>query len=602
MENIYAARIEALRERMWKENWDAVILTGSDPHASEYPAPRWKQVEWLTGFTGEAGDVVVTASHAGLWTDTRYFIQAVKQLQGTGAELHKLRVPEAVPIPQWLASEDFGIKEPVIAVDGLCYSSGELEELRAAVPGVKVVLVPDIMSPQWTGRPDIPSTPILTLGEDICGESREHKLSRIRKWLLLQGCDAVLLTALDDIAWILNVRGSDIDYNPLVISYLFVSLDEARWYVRKDAFAAADSETEASFYELRSDGIDIRDYADIGLDLTALSSNGTASLFVDPSSLNAYLQELLIADGGLALLTGQSPVRMWKAVKNKVELEGFRDAHLEDGLAMEKFLFWLDANVGRVDEWEAASYLHSLRAEIPGFKGESFETISAYGPGAALPHYVTPREGSSLLEERGLYLVDSGGQYLFGTTDITRTVPLGPCSALEREDYTLVLKGHIDLAMACFPAGTAGCQIDALAREPLWKYKRNFGHGTGHGVGFFLCVHEGPHDVRQNFNNVPLQAGMVLSDEPGIYREGMHGVRHENLLAVHSLGTNDFGSWMGFEVLTLCHIDTGCLVPELLTRDELDWLNSYNERVFRTLSPRLPSHIAAWLREKTLPV
>ena len=601
MENVYAARIEALRERMWKENWDAVIITGSDPHASEYPASRWKQVQWLCGFTGEAGDVVVTPSHAGLWTDTRYFIQAVKQLQGTGVELHKLRVPEAVPIDKWLSSEDFGIREPVVAVDGLCFSTGQLEALRAAVPGVSVVLVPDLLSALWQGRPAIPSTPILTLGEELCGESREHRLSRLRKWMILQGCDAVLVTALDDIAWLLNVRGSDIDYNPLVISYLVVTLDEARWYVRKDAFASSDSETEASFYELRADGVDIRDYGDIGLDLTALKADGIGSLYVDPSTLNAYLFDLLLNEGP-ALMKGGSPVAPWKAVKNKVELDGMREAHLEDGVAMEKFLYWLEQNAGRVNEWEASSYLHSLRAAIPGYKGDSFETISAYGPSAALPHYVTPSSGSSLIEERGLYLVDSGGQYLFGTTDITRTVPMGPCTALEKEDYTLVLKGHIDLAMASFPAGTAGCQIDALAREPLWRFKRNFGHGTGHGVGFYLCVHEGPQDMRQNFNAVALEPGMVLSDEPGIYREGMHGVRHENLVAVRSMGSNEFGSWLGFEVLTLCHIDTSCLVLSLLDRAELDWLNAYNERVFRTLSPRLSPSESSWLRSKTLAV
>ncbi|MBP5637094.1 MAG: aminopeptidase P family protein, partial [Bacteroidales bacterium] len=464
-----------------------------------------------------------------------------------------------------------------------------------------VVMVPDILSSLWLDRPASPSTPILTLGEELCGESREHRLSRLRKWMILQGCDAVLVTALDDIAWLLNVRGSDIDYNPLVISYLVVTLDEARWYVRKDAFASADSETEASFYELRADGVDIRDYGDIGLDLTALKADGIGSLYVDPATLNAYLYDLLLSEGP-SLMQGSSPVAPWKAVKNKVELEGMREAHLEDGVAMEKFLYWLEQNAGRVNEWEAACYLHSLRAAIPGYRGDSFETISAYGSGAALPHYVTPSSGSSLIEERGLYLVDSGGQYLFGTTDITRTVPMGPCTALEKEDYTLVLKGHIDLAMASFPAGTAGCQIDALAREPLWKFKRNFGHGTGHGVGFFLCVHEGPHDVRQNFNAVALEPGMVLSDEPGIYREGMHGVRHENLLAVRSLGQNEFGSWLGFEVLTLCHIDTSCIVRSLLDASELDWLNAYNDRVFRTLSPRLAPAQSSWLRSKTLPL
>jgi Xaa-Pro aminopeptidase len=269
---------------------------------------------------------------------------------------------------------------------------------------------------------------------------------------------------------------------------------------------------------------------------------------------------------------------------------------------MEQFLYWLSSRAGQVNEWEASEYLHSLREQVSGFRGESFETISAYGPSGALPHYVTPREGSSLIEPRGLYLCDSGGQYLFGTTDITRTVPMGPCTPLEREDYTLVLRGHIDLSMAVFPRGTAGCQIDALAREPLWQAKRNFGHGTGHGVGFYLNDHEGPQDIRQNFNPVPLEPGMIVSDEPGLYREGMHGIRHENVVLVRSVGDNEFGSWLGFEPLTLCHYDTSCLEVSLLTQAEKDWLNAYNERVYRTLSPRLPSEVATWLREKTLPV
>ena len=269
---------------------------------------------------------------------------------------------------------------------------------------------------------------------------------------------------------------------------------------------------------------------------------------------------------------------------------------------MEQFLYWVSRHAGMVNEWEAAQYLGSLRAKVPGYRGDSFETISAYGPSAALPHYVTPRSGSALLEARGLYLCDSGGQYLFGTTDITRTVPLGPCTPLEKEDYTLVLKGHIDLSMAVFPRGTAGCQIDALAREPLWRAKRNFGHGTGHGVGFFLGVHEGPQDIRQNFNSVALEPGMICSDEPGIYREGMHGIRHENLLLCRAVGDNEFGSWLGFEPLTLCHYDTSCLEVPLLTADEREWLNAYNERVYQTLSPRLPAEVAAWLRTKTLPV
>ena len=601
MENIFANRIAALRALMRENGWDIVILTGSDPHESEYPALRWKQVEWLSGFTGEAGDLVVTRDHAGLWTDSRYFIQAVRQLEGTGIVLHKTRVPEQVPIPQWIASLE--MDEPVIAVDGLCYTLEAAETLRGAVPSAVLTSVPDLLSALWEERPAIPSTPIITLGEDLTGESRDVRLRWLRKWLVKQGADAFLLTSLDQIAWLLNVRGSDIDYNPFVISYLLITLDDAFWFVRKDAFEEPDSETADSFLELGADSVSICDYADIEFTLSSLKENGVDRICVEPSALNLTLWEALTqAEDAPEVIPCTSPVALRKAMKNSVELDGMREAHLEDGVVMEQFLYWVSRHVGQVNEWEAACELGRLRATIPGYRGDSFETISAYGPSAALPHYVTPKTGSALLEPRGLYLVDSGGQYLFGTTDITRTVPLGPCTPLEREDYTLVLKGHIGLAMAVFPRGTAGCQIDALAREPLWRHKRNFGHGTGHGVGFFLGVHEGPHDIRQNFNTQPLEPGMITSDEPGVYREGMHGIRHENLLLVRPVGDNEFGSFLGFETLTLCHFDTSCLEVSLLTADEREWLNAYNLRVYNTLSSRLPAEVSAWLREKTMPV
>ena len=594
-------RVEALRGLMRENGWDIVIITGSDPHASEYPAARWKQVEWLSGFTGEAGDLVVTKDHAGLWTDTRYFIQARQQLAGSGIELHKMRVPEQVPIPEWIASLE--LPRPVIAVDGLCQSVAAIAQLQAAVPSARIVSVPDLLSALWSDRPAVPSTPVITLGEDLVGESRPAKIHRLRKWMVLQGADAVFVSSLDQIAWLLNVRGSDVAYNPVVISYLLVTLEEVSWFVRKDAFADPDSETLSSFAELASDGVSVRDYDEAEFALGALRASGVDRICLDFSSLSfAFREAVFGADEIPEVLEVPSPVPSWKAVKNATEIDGMREAHLEDGLVMERFLYWLSCNAGFVDEWEAASYLGSLRAQVPGYRSDSFATISAYGPSAALPHYVTPSAGAPLLEARGLYLVDSGGQYLFGTTDITRTVPLGPCTSQEMEDYTLVLKGHINLAMAVFPRGTAGCQIDALAREPLWRERRNFGHGTGHGVGFFLNVHEGPQDLRQNFNPVPLEPGMILSDEPGLYREGLHGVRHENLLLVVPAGESEFGSFLGFEPLTLCHFDTSCLVPDLLTPEELDWLNAYNAHVYEVLSPRLPADVAAWLRDVTRPV
>ena len=573
---------------MRAKGWDAVILTGSDPHCSEYPAERWKQVRWISGFTGEAGDVVVTLDHAGLWTDTRYFIQANSQLQGSGFVLHKTRVPEQVLIPEWL-----GLNLPadsILAVDGLCQSA---EAISAISDNFTVVSVPNMLDCLWTDRPGIPQTPVFAINS---GESRSSKIAFLRDFMQKKGCSAMLLTSLDEIAWTLNVRASDIEYNPLVISYLLVTEEELKWFVLKDSIE--DPDTEATFDILRSDGVQLLPYSEIEL---ALSSLTEGTLFLDSRSVNYHLWSI----AGAEILLEPSPVQLRKAVKNPFELEGMRKAHFNDGLVMEKFLFWLEKSVraGKgITEWDASVKLVQLRSEVEGYRGDSFETISAYGPGAALPHYVTPNANAPVLAEEGLYLCDTGGQYEYGTTDITRTVPMGDCTALEREDYTLVLKGHIDLAMAKFPAGTCGCHLDVLARGPLWQHKRNFGHGTGHGVGYFLGVHEGPHEFRQNFNSVAFAPGMVITDEPGIYREGMHGVRHENMLECVEKGTNEFGRWLEFQTLTLCHFDTSILVLNLLTQDEVAWLNEYNEKVYRTLCGSLPADVADWLREKTLPI
>ena len=599
--------VEAVRAMMRSKGWDAVVLTGNDPHNSEYSAPRWLQAGWVSGFSGE-GDLVVTDDHAGIWTDTRYFIQASRELPGAGVELHKTRVPGQVLIPEWLAGHFADYDSVIVAVDGLGMNAATVLDIKKAI-GEKAIVVdaPDMLSPLWEDWPPIPQTPVITLGSETVGWSREQKLTWIRKWLEDNGNDAILITALDEIAWMLNVRGQDVEYNPVVMSYLLVTRDSAFWFVRKGPVDEDDQETEDSFYELTSDGVNIQDYSDIGVALSEIVDGDYISrLFVDTSTLNYNLYNILKENIPASNLTsGKSPVALRKAVKNDVEISGMREAHLEDGLAMERFFFWLERMVEAgepLNEYEAALQLHSFRSEIEGFRGESFETISAYGANAALPHYVTPEAGSAELDARGIYLCDSGGQYLFGTTDITRTIPLGPCSQLEKEDYTLVLKGHIDLAKAVFPSGTSGCQIDALAREPLWASKRNFGHGTGHGVGFYLNVHEGPQDIRQNFNRQPLVPGMITSNEPGIYREGKFGIRHENLVLCVDAGRNDFGQWCRFETLTLCHFDTSIVIKELLDASEIEWLNAYNAKVFQMLSPRLPSEIARWLRNKTLSI
>ncbi|MCQ2146713.1 MAG: aminopeptidase P family protein [Bacteroidales bacterium] len=613
MENIYAKRVEKIRSIMRKKGWDAVIISGSDPHSSEYMAPRWHQVEWVSGYSGE-GEIVITLDHAGLWTDTRYFIQAAKQLPGTGIELHKTRVPDQVLIPEWLANVAFpstNDKLVAVAVDGDCQAISDVNDIIDAFKAsgreeYKIVNAPEMLSELWEDRPDIPQTSIITLGDEQVGWSRIQKISWLRKFLMEKECDAILLTALDEIAWTLNVRGSDIDYNPVVMSYLLVSMDEVNWYVKKRAIPKSDQETIDSFYELKADGVNIRDYSDIAIELASLSDeDGDRKLFADPSTLNYNLYNILMGNPSASVMTGKSPVALRKSIKNSVEIAGMKEAHYEDGLAMEKFLHWLETTVNSgaiISEYDAAVKLGEFRSQIPGYRGDSFETVSAWGEGAALPHYITPKDGSTTIGNHGLYLNDSGGQYLFGTTDITRTVALGPCTHLEKEDYTIVLKGHIGLAMAVFPKGTAGCQIDVLAREPMWKTFRNFGHGTGHGIGFYLNVHEGPQDIRQNFNRQAIVPGMITSNEPRIYREGLHGVRHESLVLCVEADKNEFGEFLKFETLTLCHIDTAPIIKELLNDEEKTWLNEYNERVYRELSPRLPIEVAQWLRKKTLPI
>lgn len=604
MENKFSERIEALREMMRERGWDAVIITGSDPHGSEFPASRWQQVMWLTGFTGEAGDVVVTLDHAGLWTDTRYFIQANEQLAGTGVVLHKTRVPEQVLIPDWLA-EVFAGEEITVAVDGNAVSTSFVSEIEDCLSNGDVSVsfesVPDILDSLWSGRPPVPQTPVTIVDP---GEDRQSKIGFIRSECRKNRADGILLSSLDEIAWTLNVRGSDIEYNPFVISYLLITQDDIIWFVLKGA--VEDPDTEASLEEL--DDIRIERYDAVFP--TMEEECAGMRILVDGGSLNYALSRAL-SESEVEAVPSVSPVALRKSVKNPMEQDMLRKAHLYDGVAMEKFLFWLEKSLAadkHITEWDAAVKLGQYRSEIPGYAGDSFETISAIGKGAALPHYITPKKDAPVLEQRGLYLCDSGGQFydnergIGGTTDITRTVALGECTELEMEDYTLVLKGHIDLAMAVFPTGTPGCRVDALAREPLWKYRRNFGHGTGHGVGWFLGCHEGPQDVRQNLNSQPLLPGMVLSDEPGIYREGMHGVRHENLLLCVEDEENEFGNWLRFETLTLCHFDTSAIVPELLTEEERQWLNAYNSTVRDTLAPLLPEEVAVWLEKKTMAI
>lgn len=585
--NRYLERIELLRTYMRVQGLDAVVLYGSDPHLSEYPAPRWKQIEWLSGFTGESADMAVTMEHAGLWTDSRYFIQANKQLDGSTIVLHKTRLPESVSIEDWLSEELDA--EGIVAIDSLCTSVSAYNTLRSRF---EVRAIPDLMNVIWKDRPEIPQTPIFHVNT---GESRADKIDWLRGQIASKGCDGIMISALDDIAWLLNVRAQDIDYNPLVISYLLVDTDNVKWFVVRGEID--DDTTQGTLELLESEGIQILPYYEAGGELESLPSD--YSLWTDPDTLNAELFYCIHCRCHF----GQSPVPLRKAQKNPVELDNIAEAHIRDGVAMEKFLFWIESAIkeGRQpDEWEAAQKLHSLRCGVEDFMGESFETISAYGPDGALPHFVTPQYGSARLEPHGLYLNDSGGQYLRGTTDITRTIPLGPCTSEEIHDYSVVLKAHINLAMAIFPSGTPGCRIDAAARLPLWREHLDYGHGTGHGVGYFLGVHEGPTQIRQNLSASPVLPGMVTSIEPGVYKEGRFGVRHENLYVCEENTTSEFGHFVKFRPLTMCHFDTSILDISMFTGDEIKWLNDYNSLVFDTIGPLLDTEERNWLEKKTL--
>lgn len=594
MENIYAERINQLRSL----GYDAVIVSATDPHSSEYTAPRWKQVEWLSGFTGEAGDMVVTRDHAGLWTDTRFFIQANMQLKGTGVALHKTRVPEQVLIPDWLAGK-FPETPISVAVDGLCQSVSAVDNLREKLEraygkeGFKIVDVPDMLSRIWADRPEIPHTEINVLDARYPGESSKERISWLRDAVKKSGCDSIFISALDQIAWLLNVRASDIDYNPYVISYLLVTRNNVTWIVR--------NATEVP--ELP--GVNSVDYGCLE-DVISVNASDCGRMMVDPSSLNYHVFKMLegiLPEG--AINCAASPVVLRKALKNKTEIEGLRRAFIEDGVALEKFLYWLETRVAagdKITEWDASKKLSLLRSVNDNFRGNSFQNISAYGPNAALPHYNTPEENSAVIARKGFYLIDSGGHYLYGTTDTTRTVPMASgrwsYSRQDRTDYTLVLKGMIDLTLAVFPRGTAGCHIDSLCREAMWRGHLNFGHGTGHGIGFYLGVHEGPQDLRQDFRQQSLFPGMVTSNEPGLYREGRHGIRHENVVLCCEDGSNEFGDWLRFETLTCCHIDTSVVNWDLLTKEERKWLKSYNRKVYKTLKDKLEPEVARWLRKK----
>ncbi len=580
-----------LRRIMDRENIAAYIISGTDPHNSEYlPAP-WQQRKWISGFTGSYGTVVVTKNEAGLWTDTRYFIQAEKELAGSGIKLHKLRIPGAVDYPQWLAEVlESGTK---VGIDGFCMSVSDVRNLKNALSPKNITIQEqiDLLGEMWFDRPALPVEKIIRLDTKYVGESAGERIGKIREFIRNDHGDAMLFSCLDEIAWLYNIRCNDIAYNPVAISYAIVEKDKAHLFIKLDKIS---QEIEQ---QLAEDGIELHDYHHLFLFLDAQNKENT--YFVDTNTCNYAVFNHLAKKFEVREI--ESPIPLLKAVKNTTELDGFRLACRKDGVALSKFYYWLENRLSQqpITELEAAEQLTWFRSQDKEYVSDSFGCISAYGPNAALPHYSATPEQQSEIHPKGLYLVDSGAQYMHGTTDITRTMPLGELTELEKEDYTLVLKGMIDLSMLYFPKGSKGCNIDIVARLPLYMNLRNFGHGTGHGVGYFLNVHEGPQSIRPDLKNQEMLPGMVTSNEPGLYREGLHGIRHENLIVCQPKTVNEFGEFYQFETITLCYFDTSALLTKLLNQKEIDWLNAYNERVYQEVSPYLEEQEKVWLRNKT---
>ena len=556
-------RVAALRKIMQRNGIQAFILPTTDPHNSEYVAAHWEARKWLTGFTGSAGTAVITMKKAGLWTDSRYFLQAAEQLEGTGITLFKDRMPGTPSIAEWLSKELK--KGDIIGMDGWVNGIDFKESLYAVCSpkGIQVESVADPFDEIWKDRPSLPSDPVFILEEKYAGRSCRQKIELIREEIRKNNCQSILLSALDEIAWTLNLRGSDVHCNPVFISYMHITQKKATLYIIEEKLSP-----EVKVY-LEENGIILKSYHQVEGDIKKVRQNIQVSPALNMKLFNAagYLTANGI-DTGHKIMEIPSPVSLLKAVKNETEINGFRHAMERDGIAMVKFLKWLKTAVpaGNETELSVDRKLYELRAEQADFKGISFDTIAGYKEHAAIVHYEATPETDIPLKPEGMLLLDSGAQYLDGTTDITRTIVLGPLSNEEKTDYTLVLKGFLQLQNAIFPEGTCGTQLDILARQAMWKAGVNYFHGTGHGVGHFLCVHEGPHQIRMNYMPTPLRPGMTVTDEPGIYKAGRHGIRTENTLLTVPAMETEFGSFMKFEPLTLCPIDKEAIVTDMLTK------------------------------------
>lgn len=592
MENVINDRLASLREVMRREHLAAFIFPSTDAHQSEYVAAHWQGREWISGFNGSAGTVVVTLTSAALWTDSRYFLAAEEQLKGTEYQLMKLKVEGTPTIAQWLAQELADVESPEVGIDGMVNSyhsaTALISDLRK-LGGISVRTNFDPLSIVWKNRPAIPQNPVEIQPMEYAGESVSSKITRIRKALRELHADGMLVSALDDIAWTLNLRGTDVHCNPVFVSYLLISSDEVKLFVDDEKVSA-----EVRSY-LQENGISLYIYNKVE---EALRNYSEYNILLDGDETSYYLWKTVKCQ---EIVAATSPIPAMKAVKNATEIQGYRNAMLRDGVAMVKFLMWLKPAVeaGGQTEISIDKKLTSLRAEQPLFRDISFDTIAGYATHGAIVHYEATPETDIPLKPEGLILIDSGAQYQDATTDITRTIALGPVTEEMKHIYTLVLKAHIQLELVKFPDGASGTQLDAVGRECMWREGLNFLHGTGHGVGSYLNVHEGPHQIRMEWMPAPLRAGMTLTDEPGLYLAGKFGVRTENTVLITDYKKTEFGKFLQIEPLTLCPIDTTPIDTNIMLPEEIDWLNQYHQKVYEKLAPYLSETEKKWLRNAT---
>ena len=585
-------RLTDLREVMKREHLSAFIFPSTDPHQGEYVPDHWKGREFISGFDGSAGTAVVTMTSAALWTDSRYFLAAEEQLRGTEFQLMKLKIEGTPTMAEWIGRECGPGAE--VGVDGLVCSASFVKELIADLRkqgGITLRTNLDPLAQIWRDRPVIPENKAEIYPLEYAGERAHDKIARIRKALREKHADGMLMSALDDIAWTLNLRGSDVHCNPVFVSYLLISSKDVTLYINKVKLSP---EVEAY---LKAEGIGVAPYEDVK---KGLKDYFEYNILLDPDEVNYTLYKAVTRE----IVEEESPVKRMKTIKNPTEIAGFKSAMLKDGIAMVKFLKWLMPAVeaGGQTEMSVDEKLTSLRAEQPLFRGISFDTIAGYQSHGAIVHYEATPETNAPLKPEGFLLLDSGAQYLDGTTDITRTIALGPLTEEQKRVYTLVLKGHIQIELCKFPSGASGTQMDVLARQALWREGLNYLHGTGHGVGTYLNVHEGPHQFRMEWKPAPFVAGMTVTDEPGIYLAGKFGVRIENTLLVIPYKETEFGKFLQFESLTLCPIDKTPIIKELLLQEEIDWLDDYHQHVFEKLSPYLDFDEKEWLRRACEPL